>query len=199
MIMPPRTPGGGTDFGTLLEIRTVQMFPDGRSMVETWGVQRFRIIERGALDGYMVGRIELCVPLHAFSYQFFDKAVDSIYYRIDDFPLDVDDALHASTASPGINEQDLPPAVTGGLNRGVPVTNEELMELCHAFLNKLRSGTAPWVVQRLNHTYGPEPVDDPSNFSFWMALVSITVSLHVMIFLTHFSPCRNPGPADRRA
>lgn len=66
MIMPPRTAGGGTDFGTLLEIRTVQMFPDGRSMVETWGVQRFRILERGTLDGYMVGRIELCV-LHACS------------------------------------------------------------------------------------------------------------------------------------
>lgn len=63
MIMPPRTAGGGTDFGTLLEIRTVQMFPDGRSMVETWGVQRFRVVERGTLDGYMVGRIELCVPL----------------------------------------------------------------------------------------------------------------------------------------
>jgi Lon protease-like protein len=62
MIMPPRSAGGGTDFGTLLDIRTVQMFPDGRSMVETWGVQRFRILERGSLDGYMVGRIEMCVP-----------------------------------------------------------------------------------------------------------------------------------------
>ena len=64
MIMPPRTAGGGTDFGTLLEIRTVQMFPDGRSMVETWGVQRFRVLERGSLDGYMVGRIELCMSSH---------------------------------------------------------------------------------------------------------------------------------------
>jgi len=61
MIMPPRV-GGRTDFGTLLEIRTVQMFPDGRSMVETWGVQRFRLLETGTLDGYMVGRIEMYVP-----------------------------------------------------------------------------------------------------------------------------------------
>jgi Lon protease-like protein len=63
MIMPPRAADGSTDFGTMLEIRTVQMFPDGRSMVETWGVQRFRVLERGTLDGYTVGRIELCVPL----------------------------------------------------------------------------------------------------------------------------------------
>ncbi|KAF8484299.1 hypothetical protein JB92DRAFT_3101623 [Gautieria morchelliformis] len=149
MIMPPRIADGSTDFGTMLEIRTVQMFPDGRSMVETWGVQRFRVLERGTLDGYTVGRIEL----------------------IDDFPLDVDDAIHAATASPGINEQGLPSSFRGGLNRGVPATNDDLMELCHEFLDKLRNGTAPWVVQRLNHTYGPEPVNDPSNFSFWMALV----------------------------
>ncbi|KAF8592330.1 hypothetical protein K439DRAFT_1502939 [Ramaria rubella] len=149
MVMPPRTAGGGTDFGTLLEIRTVQMFPDGRSMVETWGVQRFRVLERGTLDGYMVGRIEI----------------------IEDYPLSVDDALHASTATPGSDGLDIPSATTDGIDRGVPATNEELMAVCHAFLNKLRHGTAPWVVQRLNHTYGPEPVDDPSNFSFWMALV----------------------------
>lgn len=59
MIMPPRTVGGRTDFGTLLEIRTVQMFPDGTSMIETWGVQRFRLLETGIQDGYMIGRIEL--------------------------------------------------------------------------------------------------------------------------------------------
>lgn len=59
----------------------------------------------------------------------------------------------------------------GGLNRGAPATCEELIAICRAFLDKMRSGTAPWVVQRLNHTYGPEPVDNPSNFSFWMALV----------------------------
>ena len=83
----------------------------------------------------------------------------------------MDDAIHASTATPGLI--DYPSVAVGGLNRGVPATNEELMELCHTFLNKLRNGTAPWVVQRLNHTYGPEP-DDPSNFSFWMALVRVS-------------------------
>ena len=57
--MHPR-PGApaGAEFGTMLEIRSVQMLPDGRSIVETWGSWRFRIMERGTLDGYMVGRIE---------------------------------------------------------------------------------------------------------------------------------------------
>ncbi|OJT03725.1 LON peptidase N-terminal domain and RING finger protein 1 [Trametes pubescens] len=42
----------------MLAIRNVQMLPDGRSLVETWGTWRFRVMERGTLDGYMVARIE---------------------------------------------------------------------------------------------------------------------------------------------
>ncbi|KAJ7498903.1 PUA-like domain-containing protein [Mycena latifolia] len=64
MIMPARQGSGGgvthgqTDYGTMLEVRSVQMLADGRSMVETWSTYRFRILERGTLDGYTVGRIE---------------------------------------------------------------------------------------------------------------------------------------------
>ena len=59
MIMPQRTVGpGSSDYGTMLEIKSVQVLPDGRSMVETIGTHRFRIMESGTLDGYMVGRIE---------------------------------------------------------------------------------------------------------------------------------------------
>jgi len=62
--MPPRTGPARMydgDYGTILEIRSVQMLPDGRSMVETFGTQRFRVMERGTLDGYMVGRIEMYI------------------------------------------------------------------------------------------------------------------------------------------
>ncbi|KAJ7095404.1 PUA-like domain-containing protein [Mycena belliarum] len=64
MIMPARQGAGSglvqgqTDYGTMLEVRSVQMLADGRSMVETWSTYRFRILERGTLDGYTVGRIE---------------------------------------------------------------------------------------------------------------------------------------------
>ncbi|KAF8639751.1 hypothetical protein AX17_001013 [Amanita inopinata Kibby_2008] len=60
MVMPPKpgSPSAQVDYGTMLEIRSVQMLPDGRSIVETWGTHRFRIMERGNLDGYMVGRTE---------------------------------------------------------------------------------------------------------------------------------------------
>ncbi|KAI0750836.1 PUA-like domain-containing protein [Daedaleopsis nitida] len=67
MIPPPRAAPStsangsmstGNDYGTMLQIRNVQTFPDGRSLVETWGTWRFRVMERGMRDGYTVARIE---------------------------------------------------------------------------------------------------------------------------------------------
>jgi Lon protease-like protein len=58
MVMSPKPGAPQINYGTLLQIRSVQMGPDGRSLVETFGSARFRILERGTLDGYMVGRIE---------------------------------------------------------------------------------------------------------------------------------------------
>ena len=67
MVPPPRAAptaaahGGtstGNDYGTMLQIRNVQMLPDGRSFVETWGTWRFRIMDRGMRDGYVVARVE---------------------------------------------------------------------------------------------------------------------------------------------
>ncbi len=50
-------------------------------------------------------------------------------------------------------------------------SNEELVAVCHAFIERMRKRVAPWVIHRMNETYGPVP-DDPAKLSFWMALVS---------------------------
>jgi hypothetical protein len=46
------------DFGTMLEIRNTQYFPDGRSVVNTVGVRRFRILKKSMKDGYNTATIE---------------------------------------------------------------------------------------------------------------------------------------------
>jgi Lon protease-like protein len=135
MVSPPRAGTGAADYGTMLEIRSVQVLPDGRSVVETWGTHRFRIVERGTLDGYMVARIE----------------------HIDDYAAELPE-----------------PAL-----RVRAPADAELMHMCREFLEQLRRGTAPWVVQRLNNTYGPMPTE-PAAFSFWMALVRKIASLGVL-------------------
>jgi Lon protease-like protein len=75
MIMSPKSgvPNSQIDYGTMLQIRRVQMLSDGRSFVETMGSYRFRVLERGSLDGYTVGRIERQVhcPFFITFYFFF--------------------------------------------------------------------------------------------------------------------------------
>ncbi|CAE7111828.1 unnamed protein product [Rhizoctonia solani] len=142
MVMPRQNANNtdGNDYGTMLEIKNVQMLSDGRSMVETYGTFRFRILERGTLDGYLVGRTE----------------------RIDDYPPEVEAEIER-IAMMNPTEGDL-------TMRGIERSNQELVDVCRRFLDQLRNGTAPWVVQRLNNTYGPMP-NDVASFSFWVALV----------------------------
>jgi Lon protease-like protein len=208
MIMPPTAAGGrssGDDFGTMLEIKSVKMLHDGRSMVEARGTYPFRIMERGTMDGYMVARIERC----SFS-SFFDRgARGSNYskknnsYRILDYHSIYPDVFGDADSIPS----PLPPIITAEIDiRTTPgavssalaslVENEptsprsyaeemqQLTDACRAFLVQIQRGAAPWVVQRLNYIYGPMPTD-PTHFSYWMAMVSIFFS-----FLSMFGHAR---------
>ncbi|KDN51439.1 LON-domain-containing protein [Tilletiaria anomala UBC 951] len=126
----PRTTTGPvprvSPYGTMLQIKSVQMLPDGRSMLETVGSYRFRLLKKGSLDGYTVGRIE----------------------NIDDLspPEQADLEASASTA--------------------------ELVDVCMTFVATLRLGSAPWLLTRLNHTYGPMPeAHEVERLGYWIALI----------------------------
>ncbi|KAH3843339.1 hypothetical protein DPMN_116854 [Dreissena polymorpha] len=47
-----------SEYGTILEIRDVQFFPDGRSLVDCVGGKRFKVISRGQRDGYNTAKVE---------------------------------------------------------------------------------------------------------------------------------------------
>ncbi|XP_034754127.1 LON peptidase N-terminal domain and ring finger 1, like [Etheostoma cragini] len=49
---------GFVDFGCMLTIRSVHFLPDGRSVVDTIGGKRFRVLSRGMKDGYSTANIE---------------------------------------------------------------------------------------------------------------------------------------------
>ena len=42
----------------MLEIRDVQYFPDGRSVVDTVGGRRFKVLSRGTREGYNTAKVE---------------------------------------------------------------------------------------------------------------------------------------------
>ncbi|XP_062991252.1 LON peptidase N-terminal domain and RING finger protein 1 [Elgaria multicarinata webbii] len=49
---------GFADYGCMLYIRNLDYLPDGRSVVDTVGLKRFRILQRGMKDGYCTADIE---------------------------------------------------------------------------------------------------------------------------------------------
>uniref|UniRef100_UPI00398E55B5 LON peptidase N-terminal domain and RING finger protein 2 isoform X1 n=2 Tax=Pristiophorus japonicus TaxID=55135 RepID=UPI00398E55B5 len=49
---------GFADYGCMLEIRDVKFFPDGRSVVDTIGKCRFKVLRHGQRDGYNTADIE---------------------------------------------------------------------------------------------------------------------------------------------
>lgn len=50
---------GFADYGCMLEVKDVKTFPDGRSVVDTVGGSRFRVLSHGQRDGYSTAKIEL--------------------------------------------------------------------------------------------------------------------------------------------
>jgi len=49
------------DYGTMLEVRDIKYFPDGRSIVDTIGGRRFKVLSRHVVDGYNTARVKFLV------------------------------------------------------------------------------------------------------------------------------------------
>ena len=79
--------------------------------------------------------------------------------------------------------------------RLLDTSNEALMNKCRTFVERLRDGAAPWMVQKLNESYGDMPTD-ASSFSFWVALVRLFV--HLMHGPRRIIMGPSSGPPDRR-
>uniref|UniRef100_A0A674IGZ0 Lon N-terminal domain-containing protein n=2 Tax=Emydidae TaxID=8476 RepID=A0A674IGZ0_9SAUR len=65
----------------MLEIRDVKFFPDGRSVVDTVGVRRFKVLNHGQRDGYNTANIEYLEDKKAegAEYEELVRLHDSVY------------------------------------------------------------------------------------------------------------------------
>ncbi len=129
-------------YGTLLHIIGVEMLPDGRSLVETRGVTRFRVKEWAVVDGYIVGNIE----------------------RLRDLLLAEEEQVEASETSAC-------PSPTNDLIAQLdhaPTT--DLLRIGTDFVTRMRAASAPWLHERVIASYGPPP-NDPALFPYWFASI----------------------------
>ena len=50
-----------SSYGTVLYINTVEYTPDGRSLITTTGEKRFKVTQKGTIDGYSTAKIQFIV------------------------------------------------------------------------------------------------------------------------------------------
>ncbi|XP_021206017.1 uncharacterized protein LOC101735755 isoform X2 [Bombyx mori] len=55
--------GGGSEYGTILQVCDCIHMEDGRSILSTVGVSRFRVLETGVRDGYDIARVQVITDL----------------------------------------------------------------------------------------------------------------------------------------
>ncbi|KAL2434911.1 LON peptidase N-terminal domain and RING finger protein C14F5.10c [Exophiala dermatitidis] len=129
-------------FGTVLYIERMELLPDGRSLIETRGLYKFRVLETDVYDGYLVGKVQ----------------------RVDDIPIREEEMREAEETSreavPGESE-------AGRIQR---MSTQALLEYGLAFVERARSRSARWLHQRVLAAYG-EPSTDPAVFPYWFASV----------------------------
>ena len=130
-------------YGTLLRIESFQMLADGRSLIEAFGVSRFKILETEMLDGYLMGRVE----------------------RIDDMTIMEEESLEArETASPP------PAAMSDPIAQIDYLPTQQLLEISQNFVTQGRASSAAWLHERVLSAYGQPPAD-PAVFPYWFASV----------------------------
>jgi len=129
-------------YGTLLHIQNVEIFPDGRSLIETRGLSRFRILDASMVDGYMVGHTQ----------------------RIDDISLAEEEAIEARETSGD------PPPEDDVIAQIQHMSTQRLLQYGLDFIGDARSRSADWLAENILAAYG-QPPTDPATFPYWFASV----------------------------
>ena len=143
--MLPQGDVGATQFmlyGTMLHINTVQVTRDGRSMLDTRGVYRFKVKAWRLVDGYITGDIE----------------------RVNDISATEENLIEA-------RETALPAAPPGNLDAIIDrMPTHDLLEICLHFVRTMRAASADWLRGAHYESHGEMP-DDPALFPYWFASI----------------------------
>ncbi|KAI1330453.1 ATP-dependent protease La domain-containing protein [Xylariaceae sp. FL0255] len=163
-VVPARGEPNFMRMGTLMRIVNIEFFPDGRSLLETVGISRFKIINHDTLDGYLTAQIE----------------------KIDDISIAEEEAIEASelsrrpgsatrlTASQNPSMESLAAArrMSNGSNHPDldSMSTRELAEFGVAFVRRMQAQSVTWLANRMIAIFGECP-EDPATFPWWFGSV----------------------------
>lgn len=173
MVLPkrPRHPGDANfyELGTLLRIENAQFFPDGRCLIETVGLSRFRVVRHGSLDGYAISSVERIDDISLEEEEATEAAEMAAAIAADSARFPPPDAENASLAGyASSNSTSSPPITVPSLET---MTTQDLMQLATDFVARMREQSVPWMTDRMLAIYGECPVQDPAAFPWWLGSV----------------------------
>ena len=153
--------------GTLLRIINIEFFPDGRSLLETVGVSRFRVRDHRLLDGYLVGKVEKIDDVSLAEEEVTEASETMRTRGRQDFTQRADGADSAVSGRPSSG-----PASHASLTRADidGMATRELLEMGIRFVTRMRRQSVAWLASRVLAIYGEHP-NDPALFPWWFASV----------------------------
>jgi Lon protease-like protein len=180
----------------MLEIKNHTMLLDGRSMLETVGWRRFRLLEKNSVDGYTTGRVEYFDDISSGEVAAEEENVaannrEAVASR----DRAEQERLSASASPPSAPEvnagasaqasseesatattapvSDAPSAAASPLPPAEQApTMTDLIRTATSFIELLRTQTQPGLFEQIVATYGPVPQPlEIDKLSWWLGMV----------------------------
>lgn len=153
------------EYGTMLQIVSMQVLPDGRSVIETKGLFRFRVLQHGELDGYRVAKVQRLEDISTDE----EEAIEAAETRSNNKrKLSCEDLFGPTSSSEGSS-----PSLgrtAAQLKDLSTLSTQELMDRCKYFVKKMSDSSASWLHRSIVDSYGPCP-NDAAIFPWWFASI----------------------------
>lgn len=144
----------GAAVGTHLRVEVADVCPDGRSVLETKGVGRFRVRRRGVHDdGYVVAEVEDFDDVSLYEEEM--REAEEL----------AREATAAATAGGETSDLEEPSAADLGRMK-----TKQLMGFALASVDKMAEVNPRWLNSRILAVFGACP-DDPAAFPWWFASI----------------------------
>ncbi|KAL2109399.1 hypothetical protein VUR80DRAFT_2496 [Thermomyces stellatus] len=177
-----------TEVGTMLRIKNLRMFPDGRSLLEAVGVSRFRIVRYSVLDDYVVAKVERYDDVSIAE----EEAIEAAETRRSSATPSTTSPSYLTTTSPSYTtttssssssssspspphntpaHPDLPSATPTRQQHPYPspLSLDDIDNLPTAALLSYARATSAAKIRRFSQSSRGPPPDDPSLFPWWLA------------------------------
>ncbi|ORY69948.1 ATP-dependent protease La domain-containing protein [Pseudomassariella vexata] len=156
--------------GTLLRIVNIEYFPDGRSLLETVGVSRFRVTRHGQLDGYIVGNIDKIDDISLAEEEEMEIVETMRGQGVQDFTTPMTSSTTSQTSVTRTTGRRLSSASMPHVEDLEHMSTRQLLDLSVDFVRRMRAQSVAWLTTRVLAIYGECPTD-PAIFPWWLASV----------------------------